>query len=48
MADCYYHGYSGGPGGACHGCEREGGELDGYYASMSENARSDNQPCTDS
>lgn len=25
--DCYYHGYSGGPGGECTSCEREGGEM---------------------
>lgn len=23
MADCYYHGYSGGPGGDCSICEEE-------------------------
>jgi hypothetical protein len=29
--DCYYHGYSGGPGGACNACEREDGPHAGYY-----------------
>jgi len=23
MADCFFHGYSGGPGGRCSGCARE-------------------------
>ena len=39
MVDCYYHGYSGGPGGPCNRCERENGELAGYYKSKAENAK---------
>lgn len=34
--DCYYHGYSGGPGGPCEGCEREGGPHAGYYKAKAE------------
>lgn len=34
--DCYYHGYSGGPGGPCQSCERENGPHSGYYRRKAE------------
>jgi hypothetical protein len=34
--DCYYHGYSGGPGGPCEACERENGPSAGYYKAKAE------------
>ncbi len=37
--DCYYHGYSGGPGGPCTRCENDNGPMAGYYKSMAENAK---------